>query len=355
MANLRTEITEIVTGLGMLGYQDLDHALGVRPRLVSHVNEEHFDRLQLARDEGRFEHEFETAWANGLLFAFSPEGLRGRPPWWVEWKGPHKPPAYEQIPADLRVDHVYLVSCKYGSDILMNASPGHLFDRLLNERRGSAATDWFNDVAPEAYQELWSLYRRDLSLTQLPELAGELEAGHRPSIKAAAQRGRSWPSEECGEAYRWLAVEVSNHSATRWLERVASERSGEEEMLWRLLRFAASPYFVLGAASDGTALHYRVATPWDFRQLFKLKSFDAWGDAVGQPLVRWRADVNDLQTGETRTVEGHIEVRWSHGRFGGMPEAKIYLDTPHHRVPGYLPLRTGARVEATAAQRPDLI
>jgi hypothetical protein len=31
-------------------------------------------------------------------------------------------------------------------------------------------------------------------------------------------------------------------------------------------------------------------------------------------------------------------VRWSHGRFGKPPEAKAYLDTPHHRVPGYVPL-----------------
>ena len=37
-------------------------------------------------------------------------------------------------------------------------------------------------------------------------------------------------------------------------------------------------------------------------------------------------------------VGGHVEVRWSHGRFGGLPEAKVYLDTPHARVPGYFPL-----------------
>jgi hypothetical protein len=34
-------------------------------------------------------------------------------------------------------------------------------------------------------------------------------------------------------------------------------------------------------------------------------------------------------------VEGHVEVRWSHGRFLGSPEAKVYLDTPHVHVPGY--------------------
>ena len=37
-------------------------------------------------------------------------------------------------------------------------------------------------------------------------------------------------------------------------------------------------------------------------------------------------------------MRGHVEVRWSHGRFCGPPEAKVYLDTPHADVPGYFPL-----------------
>jgi hypothetical protein len=48
--------------------------------------------------------------------------------------------------------------------------------------------------------------------------------------------------------------------------------------------------------------------------------------------------VRDRLRDTDRTVEGHVEIRWSHGRFAGPPEAKVYLDTPHHDVPGYLPL-----------------
>jgi hypothetical protein len=49
--------------------------------------------------------------------------------------------------------------------------------------------------------------------------------------------------------------------------------------------------------------------------------------------VRTRASGHDIE------VAGHVEVRWSHGRFGGLPEAKGYLDTPHHLVPGYFALQ----------------
>ena len=56
---------------------------------------------------------------------------------------------------------------------------------------------------------------------------------------------------------------------------------------------------------------------------------------MGQPTVRWRAELK----GARRPIEGHIEVRWSRGRFGGVPEAKVYLDTAHHQVANYDEIR----------------
>lgn len=58
----------------------------------------------------------------------------------------------------------------------------------------------------------------------------------------------------------------------------------------------------------------------------------------GQPLVTWSAMVRDRELGRIDEVRGHVEVRWSHGRLRGAPEAKIYLDTPHADVPGHVPL-----------------
>ncbi|HET8620772.1 MAG TPA: hypothetical protein VFM27_17515, partial [Acidimicrobiales bacterium] len=107
--------------------------------------------------------------------------------------------------------------------------------------------------------------------------------------------------------------------------------------LWRFLRVAAATYFVLG--SDGTRMvRMRVGSPWDWRQSFRLRRFDVEPAATRQPVVTWAATVEDREAGEDRTVEGHVEIRWSHGRFAGPPEAKVYLDTPHHLVPGYWPL-----------------
>lgn len=334
MAAPRTEITEIVTGLGMLGFSDLDRALDVRPRSVMNVEADHYERLDAARRSGRFEREFQLAWANGVEFARSPEGLRGRPPWTLEWKGSHRPPGYEQIPADLRVDHVYLVSCKYGSNILTNSSPANLFDRLLADRR-DARSDWFFDVAPEAYQEFYAACRTHLGESDLPAVVDGLRQEHRELLKRMLPRRLTG---ELGRTYRQFAAEVSAASAARWMRHMRA-RSRQEETLWRLLRLQAAPYFVLGESPDGSALRYRVATPWDFRNRYRFDGIEAWADpAKRQPVVQWLASTYDREAHATATVSGHVEVRWSHGRFAQAPEAKVYLDTPHHLVPGYVPL-----------------
>ncbi|MCU1453300.1 MAG: hypothetical protein JWN46_1446 [Acidimicrobiales bacterium] len=346
MPSLRTEITEIVTGLGLLGLGDVDWALAARPAALAGVSDEHWDRLAKARAVGLHDRDFASAWANGVAFLGADDGLRGRPPRRVEWKGPDKPPGYDLVPADLRVDHVWLISCKYLSKILLNASPAHLFDRVLGERRGTGA-DWYLDVAPGAYRALYREVCAALGDPTLPADPADLGRAHREVLKTQLTGQLPAP---VAAAYQHLADVVSQASADRWRRSLADLRA-REEMLWRLLRLSSAPYFVLGSAPGGASLRLRIATPWDWRQRFTLRAFDVWGEEAGQPKVVWRANVTDRLAAVDRTVGGHVEVRWSHGRFSGQPEAKVYLDTPHDQVPGYLAL-DGDHAERSHASAP---
>ena len=335
MAAPRTEVTEIVTGLAMFGAEGPREGLSCRPDGLHNVDEERWDRLGELHRSGELRQEFAAAWANGRAFLDADDGLRGRPPLLVEWKGTHRDPGDQVVPADLRVDHVYLISCKYLSRILINASPAHLFERGLAGGQGVPGGDWYQQVAPAEYQSLYDAVHRQVGhLDGLPPFVTDLTGEHRSALRERL-RGR-WAGE-AGEAYRRLAAEVGRRSAERWREALTGKQA-RRTALWRLLRMGSAPYFVLGAAS-GRTLRLRVATPWDWRERFDLRRFDVYGDDAGQPTVRWKATVRDRRSGEDRPVEGHVEVRWSHGRFAGPPEAKVYLDTAHHRVPGYFPLR----------------
>lgn len=333
MATLRTEITEIVTGLGMFGYRDLRHALSVEPEAFRHVPRETYGHLRAALAAGTHVSLFEQAWANGQTFARSEEALRGRAPWIIEWKGPHRPPGYDRIPADLRIDHVFLVSCKYGSDILLNSSPSNLFDRLLSDRRPEAE-DWYASVAPAAYQALFEECRFMVD-GELPDSAAELDKGDRRKLKRSLPRRLT---DRAQARYMDLVDAVAAETARRWRQNLASPGSAET-MVWRMLRMESAPYFVLGESASAAPVRYRVVSPGDLRRTHVFTDLEIEPDTGrGQPVVEWTARFNHLAGRRSVEVRGHVEIRWSHGKFAQPPEAKVYLDTPHHLVPAYVPL-----------------
>ncbi len=336
MAEVRTEITEIVTGLGMLGYSSLDRALATRPQTVRNVTAAHFARLEKAHGAGDHRNLFDVAWENGVTFARSVDGLRGRPPHSLEWKGSHRPPAYEQIPADLRVDHVFLISCKYGSRILINSSPSNLFDHRLTIRE-KAPLDWFADVAGDAYQAFYDRVKLDFAIDDLPASVHALDRDQRMRLKKTLPRRLSGATEA---AYQDMNVCVAHASAVRW-RRALSTKTRREEMVWRLLRFQAAPYFILGIDGNGVPIRTRVATPWDARNRYEFIDLAVEAGARSQAVVGWRAMFHDRVRGAPAFAAGHVEVRWSHGKFGQAPEAKVYLDTPYDEVPGYFRLDHG--------------
>ena len=342
----RTEVTEIVTGLATMGFPSIARALEVRPRNFLNVAETHYEALGESFTSDVFAAEFERAWENGVAFARAADGLRGRPPWSVEWKGNQRPPGYEQIPADLRIDHVYLISCKYGSNILHNPSPGNLFVNLLMDREYRSDIGWYQEVAPEAYQDFYAACRAEVGSSELPAVVGQLRDADLKQLRAGLPKRLGGA---LGKAYTEFSHTVAAATAQRWAANMATPRK-RETMLWRLLRLESAPYFVLGESADRKPLRFRVATPWDFRLRYGFRDlFVSPNRDAQQPVVHWKANVRNHATDMEESVEGHVEIRWSHGRFGPSPEAKVYLDTPHHQVPGYFPLD-----EPAPKTQPDL-
>ena len=154
MADDRTTVTELATALGMLGHACVEDALAARPPAMVNLTTLDWDRLDALWAAGAHGSDFRAGFDNGAAFLAAPGALRGRVPALIEWKGAHKSPGDEPVPADLRVDHVYLVSCKYLSRNLHNRSPSRVFDRLLGPGDADAG-DWYLRSAPIQYQALY--------------------------------------------------------------------------------------------------------------------------------------------------------------------------------------------------------
>ncbi len=333
MADDLTTVTELATALGMLRYPSVDVALANRPSAMVNLTSLDWDRLDHLWAAGTHLSAFTVGFDNGAAFLTAPAGLRDRVPILIEWKGSHKAPGDETVPADLRIDHVYLVSCKYLSKNLHNRSPSRVFDRLLGPG-GTDPGDWYQRCAPSHYQALYEVAASFAGADSLPDRVEELTPVQRLLLRDAL-RARSWP-EAAVAAYADLCRAVSAQTACLWSSRIATPALAET-MVWRLLRIMSAPYFILGS-DRRRALRLRIDTPWDWRQRYRLRRLSIAPASAGQPQVSWSAEYTERATGYTRAVAGHIEIRWSHGRFAQRPEAKVYLDTPHHDVPGYHPL-----------------
>jgi hypothetical protein len=327
----RTHLTEIVTGLGMLE-DALRATLPALPGEFRNVDTATWASVVAAWDSPVLAEVADAAFTNGRYFFEAVDALRGRRPRLVEWTGPRGAPGDEVTPVDLRIDHVFLVSCKYLSSITVNASPSHLFERLLTGGHGQRSADWFQAVAFDEYQQLWSQVCGENGLDDAIAPAERPKTERR---QLAKRLGGTWSPTTSG-LYQQLCSTVAQRSAERWSDALGDPKgAAAERMLWRLLRIGAAPYFVLGSHGNREPLRLRVASPWDWRQSYQLRNFRVTPNASGQAKVDWSAAVQRRADARILDVHGHVEIRWSHGRFAGPPEAKVYLDTSFTEIPGY--------------------
>jgi hypothetical protein len=344
MPSERTFVTELATGLGMLGDDDLDSVLARRPGEFVNLFPVDWDQLADLWTRGRCAAEFMDGFLNGRAFLAAPDALRGRAPHSIEWTGGRRPPGDEVVPSDLRIDHVYLVSCKYLSGILHNPSPARLVEGLLSQAPVDDSRDWYERVAPGEYQDLYETCAQ--ATPGLPPLATAMSTAQRRELAVALRSG--WPAGGL-EAYGRLCRTVANATAEAWNATI--REANAEVVMWRLLRIGSAPYFVLGSNRAG-AMRLRIDTPWDWRQAYRFRRLHIEAQPGGQPRVGWSVIYRVNDTGEDRIVRGHVEIRWSHGRFAQPPEAKVYLDSGHEDVPGYHPLG-GGRPLTTPVVEPD--
>jgi hypothetical protein len=325
----RTFVTELATGLGMVGADSLGAVISARPPVFRNLGEAEWSRLEELWRSGEYETDFDAGWSNGRAFLDAADALGGRRPRMIEWTGGRRPPGDEVVPADLRVDHVYLVSCKYLSQILHNPSPARLVEGLLSTATVTDTRDWYVRTAPDQYQALYEACAEVVGTGGLPMFAMSLVSEQRRLLASALKAG--WPPGAAAEYDRLCRV-VADATAREWRAQITTANA--EAVLWRLLRIGSVPYFVLGASRNGS-MRLRIDTPWDWRQEFRLDRFTVEAQPGGQPRVGWTAVCEVRSTGDERVVSGHVEIRWSHGRFAQPPEAKVYLDCPHETVPGY--------------------
>lgn len=344
MASSRTRLTELATAVGLVldsavpEASDLDdlEIPGIErdtwwPELHSALSGPP-GGVELAR----------RAISNGQ--AFRSQVLEGRMPRRIEWTGSSRTTWTSDIPRDLSVDGVWFIQAKFDSTCVLNTSPASLADSLLADDGVATRASWYEQVALPELAAYYDVVRRGVDGSslwgmegvELPADVRDLDGSHRRVLKEAMRGTTPDPAEEA--AYAELSRAVSIETALRWQHRLrAATASQQTQMLFRMLRIAGGPYWLLGT-KGATLVRLAVVDTRTWRDRHRLRSFEVTAARVGQPQVDWRAVVTDARNGGDVVVEGHCEIRWSHGKLQGNPECKVQVDTPLAALPGYDPM-----------------
>ena len=338
MATDKTRLTELATAVGLVYEPSVADPLHLRDLVVPGLDADVWQPAVLpATEVGSTNRELLLrALANGRAFRHTV--LRGRRPDHVEWVGGSRAVWTSDIPRDLTVDGVWFIQAKYDSTCVLNTSPGSLVDDLLADHSPEARHSWFEEVALDQLQAFYRQVRSDVDTWRatdtLPDDVRDLDRPAKATLKTGMRGGAPSPAQD--DAYAALCRAVSLETTLRWRHRLhASTLPQRTQMLFRMLRIAGGPYWLLGTKGH-EPLRLRVADTRSWRDRFELRRFEILDAHAGQPQVDWRAEVRDGP--DRHVVEGYCEIRWSHGKLQGNPECKVQVTTPLPLIPGYEPM-----------------
>ena len=333
MATDKTKLSELGTAVGLVYEPSTGWDGALRAVDVPGIEPDVWQPIVLPAAEADSPHRELLLRALGNGRAFRHEILHGRRPHHIEWSGGTRSVWTSDIPRDLTVDGVWFIQAKYDSTCVLNTSPGALVDELLVDHTLESRMSWFEEVALERLQSYYTQACAQLPLTDFPDDVRDLDKDTKAILKKAMRGRPPSPSEDA--AYAELCRAVSIETTLRWRHRLeAATLPQRTQMLFRMLRIAGGPYWLLGTKGH-TPVQLRVRDTRDWRDQFELKRFTVVDAHAGQPQVDWRAEILDRTTTERVAVDGYCEIRWSHGKLQGNPECKVQVTTPLEQIPGY--------------------
>jgi hypothetical protein len=264
----------------------------------------------------------------------------------LKWTGAMKRSKTASGAQDLLVANTQ-ITLKAESDIVNNFSPAHLF---VSIPQGSSSPDrsenWFLKTDPDGFQELYDSTKEiqlDRFPASFPSSVREFERIASRNDRQELAKGIDKLKDQAHDAFEKARIKMCHQVATASAQMFngnlqislnsSSKNSIIDKIIKDLFRLDSVEYVVAGV-SEGKEFAVRVPSIDDFKQEWEIRSIKAEPD-----LSRKQSVVNIFITyrnKQNKSVEYvnkfHVEIRWSHGKFCGSPEAKLYKDFKWHEV-----------------------
>ena len=251
----------------------------------------------------------------------------------VTWEGPQQQARSVSLAKDLIAGNIP-ISIKADSNVVANLSPHVLFVSIpTGSPSFSSSENWFLQTAPRHYQRLYDFIRSrggEEYPTQVAEYESKVpKRERRPFRKLISDLSES-EAREFNARYVELCREVSAKSAemlTRALNVSLKGRGHihiEETIVRNLLRLGDSHYVLCGL-DGGNEFAVTVPDITVWKREWRFKGLQAAPDlSKRQSVVDLELVIAESQSGREHRLPFQVQIRWSHGKFGTNPEAKVY-------------------------------
>lgn len=260
----------------------------------------------------------------------------------VTWSGPQQQAATTSASKDLITAGIP-ISVKNESNVVLNASPYNLFITIPSGSMPAANSDnWFQITDPIGIQTLYSFVQQR-SFLVLPDTFAEFENTasrfDRDSFQELIRNFTGNTKTEFTRLYRLMCRNVSTTSANLFNNNLQTalnsniKNSVLENVVKQFFRINAVPYIVVGLDKHQSfGLQIPDMTEW--KKSWKIINIIATPDLDrGQSVVNIQMRVEEKTSKINNLFNFHVEIRWSHGKFCGNPEAKLYKEFTWSSVP----------------------
>jgi hypothetical protein len=260
----------------------------------------------------------------------------------ITWSGPQQQAATTSASKDLFAANVP-VSIKNESNVVLNPSPYNLFVTIPSgSMPASQAQNWYEHTDSQEIQNLYSFVRNHANL-HLPVVYSEFEQKASKTDRIALQTSiRNFQGNDKAEfsrLYTQMCRTVASISADDFNQNLQNTMSTNirssvlENIIKQFFRVNAVPYILTGV-DDRRSFALRIPDITEWKQNWRFISLVATPDLTrGQSVVDLCMTLEQKDSRQIHELPFHVEIRWSHGKFCGNPEAKLYKEFIWSSVP----------------------
>lgn len=261
----------------------------------------------------------------------------------IEWKGPSRLAHSVISSQDILVNNIP-ISVKVESNVVYNLSPKNMFIAIPSGFLPSSdvGENWYIKTAYDSFNRLYLIMKDALGLpySAVSEFEEKASKGERKRIQKFLnlnQKGGIY--DDFMATYTMMCREAAKKSAEIFNDNISLSLKEHPKALHEViakifLRLNGIPYLLVCMEKD-TVSSLWVPDLTTFLRQYKIFDVVAQADSTRkQSVVNILLRYKDKNK-SSENLSYHVEIRWSHGKFCGNPEAKLYKHFLWKEVPGF--------------------